>query len=394
MMKSNNFVKKAVFKNFKANLVMTLRFSAIISFVLLLLYALCAIVFSIIVNSNSYSISQGLVGLIFLILVCYILEPFFYSYFAMTVLLNSPSRDDVRMSGYFKTLTIGFSKPVLKALCLPTNLIYSALIFFGANLVLGTLTFEVLSNVNEAYKTLFSDLTNLYLAGNVDNLNEYLINNEALIIAPLIYVQFAATLLSFYFFLHRIGIYLMRYFMVPFTNGVPNNFSSYCFRKTLRMNRKYYYKNYYSIAWIYIPIILIIFSATYFLLYLLNVTSSYIILELTSIVVTILFILPLAPLLFNLYTMMVDKFGAMYTAVLNNRIAEEMKILKNNYENLSKDEQDQLNTILNSRADFKKLFDEVKPDKDDKKDDKSLSKNDSDKSDDSSKNDEEDKKDK
>lgn len=186
----------------------------------------------------------------------------------------------------------------------------------------------------------------------------------------------------------------MRYFMVPFTNGVPNNFSSYCFRKTLRMNRKYYYKNYYSIAWIYIPIILIIFSATYFLLYLLNVTSSYIILELTSIVVTILFILPFAPLLFNLYTMMVDQFGAMYTAVLNNRIAEEMKILKNNYENLSKDEQDQLNTILNSRADFKKLFDEAKPDKDDKKDDKSLSKNDSDKSDDSSKNDEDDKKDK
>ena len=379
MMKSNNFVRKKVFKNTKANLVMTLRFSAIISFILLILYVFCALFLSSIL-STSYSIMEIALAIIFLILVTYILEPFYYSYFAMTVLLNSQSKDDVRMTGYFRTLRIGLKKQIMRSLSLPTTLIYSAIIFLSVNLISGVVIYEVLSVTNESYKILFNEIYNFYLNGNVNDLNAYLLNNSEMLSTPLIYSQFISGLGAFYFFLHRVGIKTMRYFLVPFTRGeIPNSFSNYCFKQAIKNNKKYFYSNYYSISWIFIIVILIVFSGSYFFLYFLNVTSSFSILLLTSIVLTCLFILPFAPLLFTLYAMMIDKFGAMYNSVLNNRFTEEMKNLKMHYKELSEDEKKQINNILSARPDFKKIYDDIQLEKD--QDKSKLSNNDNKKND-------------
>lgn len=371
-MKSNNFIKRAVHKSFKDNLVMTLRFSAIISFVLLILYCICAITLSA-VGSFSLGLFGTLVlGLLFVILFCYLLEPFLYSYFAMTVLLNSPSRDDVRMSGYFKTLQIGFNKPVLKSLSLPTTLIYSLLIFLGLDFVCTFASYVILYNSSETYKQLFDNLFNLYQAGNYDDFNTYINSNIDNLRNFLLVTQFIASLGSFYFFLHRTSIYIMRYFLVPFSNNLPNVFSTTCFKETIRTNKKYFYGNYYSIVWIYIPIILIVYSASFFLIYYLNLqNSNFIIIELSSIVITLLFLLPFAPLLFNLYVMMVDKFGAMYTSVINGRLFDQIKTLKSNYSDLSKEDQERLDYILKQRPDFKKMYDSFDANKKDAKDDDS-----------------------
>lgn len=357
-MKSNNFIRKAVYKSYKDNLVMTLRYSAIISFVLLILYCVCAIALSV-VNSMALGFFGTLfLGLLFVILFCYLLEPFLYSYFAMTVLLNSPSRDDVRMSGYFKTLQIGFNKPVLKSLSLPSTLVYSLLIFLSLELVCTLTSYEILYNSSEAYRQLFDTLFNLYSVGNYDEFNTYINSNIDMLRSFLLITQFISSLGAFYFFLHRSAIYIMRYFLVPFSNNLPNAFSASCFKETIHKNRKYFYDNYYSIVWVFIPIVLVIYSASFFSIYYLYLQfSNFVIIELSSIVITLLFILPFAPLIFNLYVMMIDKFGAMYTNVINGHLFDQIKVLKNNYNELSKEDQERLNYILKQRPDFKKMYD-------------------------------------
>lgn len=334
---------------------MTLRFSAIISLIVIIMYAVMAYFLSSILSSET-SYVEIIAVLLFVICVIYLVQPFFYSYLAMTILLHSNQSDKVRSSGFFKTAMLGFRRPVKDALMIPSSLIFSILIYILGTIVFGGLIFLILYYTNGDYRNLMDGLASIQQTGSLQAVNNYLEEHASMFASPFVYIQFLASFGAFFFFMHRAGVNSFKYVFIPFSYGIPRNFNNLLFKKLIKDNRKVFYRDYYSVSYIYIIIMVIIYPVAYFSLYFVNMqNSSYFILILTSLLLTILIILPFLPILFTLYETIADHYTGKFVLMINNRFNEEIKVLVENYDKYSPEEQKEIDQVLQHKKEIDQL---------------------------------------
>lgn len=339
MTKSN---KKNIYKKFATNSRINLRYSAVISFIVVVAYAFAALA----LNYWS-SVFSGVFGvlLIILFLSCLValIQPFIYSYFALNTLQNSDRDGDYGMGAFFRGYSVGSKRMISSLLLIPSTLLYSFLIYFVSSFILGFIIFGTLFLVNPEYQDLMQQLISFMQNNNTDGFNNLLNAKRDLINTPMIYIEFGSTFLGFYYFIHRIGLNIFKYFLVGFALGCNKKVFQYVYKSTIKENKKYFYSNYYSVLYPLFILVIVIYSLSYFLLYHFQFhNSSILILGLTSIVITILFLIPFLPILFNFYEVIIDKFAVLFIARMRTILEEQLNELNAQYENFSDSEKAQI----------------------------------------------------
>lgn len=345
MMKSNNELT-VVYSKFRKNAPTTLRFSAVISFVVIVLYAFAALILNSIA-SDTFNYFELLVTIIFIVCLVLLLQPFIYSYFATNIVLNSNSDHQVGMAEFFRGYGIGSRKGLNSLLYIPSNLIYSLLVYFISFIAFTFITWGLLYSFNSSYTNLLNEMMAFAQNSDTAGFND-LINSNASLINPInLVVEFLSTLLGFYYFMHKIGVNIFKYYLLAFAGGTSKRVYHMIFKGTIKDHQKDFYKHYYSVSWIYSVIILVTYSATYFLIYFLNTkSSSFILIALTSIVVSVLFILPFLPILFNLYDEMGERYGTYFISRMRKMLEEQVALLKQNFDSYSAEQKAQVNTYV------------------------------------------------
>ena len=337
--------KKEIYKKFAKNSRTNLRFSAVISFIVVIIYAFAALIL------NYYSsFFSGMLGilLIILFLSCLValIQPFIYSFFALNTLQNSDEDRPVGMTEFFRGYMVGSKRMISTLLLIPSTLLYSFLIYFASSFILGFVTYGTLFLVNPEYQELYKQILIYIQANNQEGLTTLLNANMQLINTPLVYLEFFSTFFGFYYFIHRIGLNIFKYYLLPYAFNCNKSVFQNVYKSTIKENRKYFYSNYYSVLYPLVILVCIIYPLTYFLLYFLKFhNNSILILGLTSIVVTILFLLPFLPILFNFYEVIVEKFAVLLIARMRSILEEELNQLNEALENATDEEKAQINAF-------------------------------------------------
>lgn len=337
--------KKEIFKKFVKNSRTNLRYSAVISFIIVIIYAFAALIL------NYYSsFFSGLLGILFIILflscLVALVQPFIYSFFALNTLQNTDADRNVGMSEFFKGYMVGSKRMISSLLLIPSTLLYSFLIYFVSSFILGFLTYGTLFLVNPEYQELYKQMLTFIQANNQEGLSNLLNANLNLINMPLVYIEFISTFLGFYYFIHRIALNIFKYYLLPYAFNCNKKVFQTVYKSTIKENRKYFYSNYYGVLYPFVILICIIFPLSYFLLYHFEFhNSSILILGLTSIVVTILFLLPFLPVLFNFYEEIVEKFAILLISRMRSLLEQQLTELNEALEDASDEEKAQINVF-------------------------------------------------
>lgn len=340
MTKSN---KKNIYKKFASNSRINLRYSAVISFIVVVAYAFAALVLNY-WSELSTSILGILIVILFLSCLVTLIQPFIYSYFALNTLQNSDKDGDFGMSAFFRGYVVGSKKMISSLLLIPSTLLYSFLIYFVSAFIFGFITFGALFFVNPEYQDLMNQITIFIQNNNQDGISNLLNAKRDLINNPMVYIEFASIFLGFYYFIHRIGLNIFKYYLVGYALACNKKTFQYVYRSTIKENKKYFYSNYYGVLYPLVILIVVIFTASYFLLYHFEFhNSSILILGLTSIVISILFLIPFLPILFNFYETIIERFAILFIARMRTILEEQLKMLNDQYENFSDSEKAQVN---------------------------------------------------
>ncbi len=366
--------KKNIYKKFVSNSRINLRYSAVISFIVVVIYALVAMILN-----NFGSIFSGVFGilLVILFLSCLvgIVQPFIYSYFALNTLENNDQNNSFGMKEFFKGYFVGNKRVISSVLLIPSTLFYSFLIYFLTSLVLSFVIYGSLYLANEDYQNLFNQMISFLQSNNQDGLSNLINANGDLLNTPTFFIYFLSTLFGFYYFIHRFSLNLFKYFLLPYSFGTDKKVLHLVYKETIKANKKYFYSNYYSVLFPLVILILVVFSSSYFLLYYLEISNtSILILDLTSIVITILFLLPFLSILFNFYEVLINKFSIMFNLKMKELLDEQLKILDCEYDSLSNEDKAKVDEIRKYVQLLIIQNNKLKEEKDSKKEENSLDK--------------------
>lgn len=352
MMKLNKWVNE----QYRKNLVMTLRFSAVISLVMVAIYGLTCIVLVSVLKYELSIFEYGIV-IVFSAMMLSIMQPFLYSYFISTYALNDEmTRDKVNMSVFFANV-FSDNKNSKGKIGLFSNFLYGILVYLGLSIVVSFVVFGILYVINPDFSTFVKEAISLSESLDYAGLNNLLSENSSILAFPILLVESISTLGGFWFFLHRIGVNFFKYFLAGIGNNLPHAVFNGLFKTVIKENRKLFYFNYYRVSWIFLIVIVIVFPTSYFLLYYLNIyNSSFLILDLTSIVITVLFLLPLLPLLFNTYSVIAYPFELMLVTTINEKIDQEVELLKKNYDGFSVEEKKEVDALIIVQKQIKENF--------------------------------------
>ena len=124
-------LNKWVNEQYRKNLVMTLRFSAVISLVMVAIYGLTCIVLVSVLKYELSIFEYGIV-IVFSAMMLSIMQPFLYSYFISTYALNDEmTRDKVNMSVFFANV-FSDNKNSKGKIGLFSNFLYGILLVLSA----------------------------------------------------------------------------------------------------------------------------------------------------------------------------------------------------------------------------------------------------------------------
>lgn len=340
--------KKNIYRKFRKNAGTNLRYSAVITFIVVIVYAFAALV----LNSLG-SLFQTLIGIIisiiFLSCLVLLVQPFIYSYFLINTLEETDSEHNFGLTEFFKGYLVGSKKPFSTMLLIPSTLIFSFLIYFVSSIVVGALVNVIFYYTNADFKELFDEMMVLIQNNNLNKANDLLNANQNLLQLPSVITNFGAILFAFYYFIHRVCVNIFKFVLVPYASGCDKRTFQMVYKGTLKENRKFFNSNYYSVLYPYLILLVVIYSVSYFALYfLLGNNISTLILGLTSIIITILCLLPFLSVLFNFYFEIADPFGILLIARMRTLIEEQIELIKNQYAGEKIPDQDQyISMIIN-----------------------------------------------
>ena len=326
---------------------MTLRFSAIITVFIVLIYAIAALILRAI-NFDNLSFLSIILVIFFVFLLISVIQPFIYSYVAMNIILSDPAvSDKVRVSGFFKTASIGFQPRIRKCLPIFSSLLFAILFYVISSFVTILLIYFICAIFSDPFKNLLTEFSNLYYSLTIDEAAiDAILNEMVALIEP--YTVIAEAISSFvavYVFFHLIGKNIFKYFFIPMGSFLPEPIFRSVFKNMLKSHKKEFNKDYYSIAWIFLIIYCVTFILTTVLL-ILKTTMPPLIISITSAIVSLIFIMPFLPLLFNKYQKMVLFYEKYFSYETNKKIEEEIKTLKDNFDKFSNEEKIQVDALI------------------------------------------------
>ena len=328
MTKSN---KKKIYRKYIDNCSVNLRFTAIISFVIIIFYAFIALFLNYFKTSTQ--IFVGSILLILLLICIFLLfKPIFYSFYMITRLENDDKLDG-KLNFYVLSTTYLAGRDKIISSIMPVWLVLlkTFLIYLVLSLVFRAITYTTLYFVNSDFKSFFDQLMPLLMKkNNVDELNKFLSVNNNLIDIPILYISYFSILISFYYFIHNICVNVFRYFLIVNAGWCNKKVFSSVFNATIKKNRKLFYKNYYQVLFPFTILFFVIFTTSYFAIYFLASNSlSILVLAFTSITISTLFLIPFLSIIYDFYRTIYSVFAYLFLCSMRELLEDQFKILNN-----------------------------------------------------------------
>ena len=328
--------KKQIYKTFGDEVGFTIKMSGTITVALLIIYAIFALILNQIGSLNYLDFFSYLLVILGICVTLGLLSPFIYSFFAINGGLHTKVRDRIKYTSFLKTYLIGTHYPFSGQLKISMTLIKAILLNIGLGILVNLIVYFVsfiggtqLNTLVNEILTAFNSISDPDLF--LEELNSILIANEAFINELTLLTSFFPLVFSVYYFLHTIARNTFRYYVAStFANKMPKQFGDYLFNLPLKIYRKDYNLNYYSVNWPLTLIYFVVFTLSYFLLgYFGPAQMSISILELTSIVIPLIVLLPFLPVLFNFHEELWKVYNPYFTEVFLDQAKRELDQLKN-----------------------------------------------------------------
>ena len=380
---------KKIYKRFLRDSSTNLLFSSTLTVGVFLIYLIGVLFF---VNGGGSAIMNNIFGLIIVIafgaMIIGLLSPFIYSFFACNGVLNTNKRNDVKYTSFLKTYMIGTRAPFNGQLRIWNTLLISFLIYFILNTFAYVILVAVAQNEGSPFKAYFDELNAIDILspnyyGEVGIINA---KYDSLIRSSLLITQFISLFISTYYFIHTIAKNTIRFFLAPALLNAPNRLVTYVYKQTMRKYKSDYRKKYYGALWPLTLLFVVSFSLTFFLLgYLMPVSMNQALLGLTSILVSLIVLLPFLPVLFNFHETIWPKYSIYFLDYFLTSASNEIHAMK---ENLESNRNVNLSGLDNAERNLNKIKESFDKQKDSMMNDIDKENNESKKDDnDSSKND-------
>jgi hypothetical protein len=348
---------KSIDRSFKDNFYLTGVYAAIIMAVLLSIYFLVAV---IIYNVDGSDFWSFLVVIIVIPLTISLVAPFLYSYYACnSALLNPITRDEVKISSFFKTARFEVSYPQWLQLRIWSNLFNSFLIYLGLSFLLAMIASIGMYNFNSDFRAIIDEV---YQSETVDSLLSTLYESDGAFIDMENIVSFISLFFAAFYFFHRIAVNFFKYHLAQMLLGVPNALIDGVFKSTIRNNRKLFYPGYYRIMWPLILAYSLLSPAVFFGFYYSGIGGLDVsIISLSAIFFPLVVVLPFLPRLFNYYNLIWPMWSNLFTSNLIKSLRMNAGNLK--HRAMSDEESDQIDEYEKNIEDIEKKL----KDHDDKK---------------------------
>lgn len=360
---------KDIYKKFFNKFPYTLQFSGIITLFLLVIYGILYLFSSLIIQSITslmYSF-LGIFNFLFAILILSILfnliSPFIYSYFASNSVLETSRKDDVTVKNFMKTYLIGWHQPLKGQLSMYNTLFISLLTFIGVNLLLSSIVYLSLYNLNVAnYKPAFDELIRIMNLATQEEFIEQLAvfassSYAKTLMIPAHYINFVSLFFALYIFIHKINLNVFKYYLTNIMIGISARGTHLVFKTGLKQCKKSFYKDYYKNLFPLTLLYIVIVSVSYFSLSLIpQLDGNSYVLNITTVLIVFMLLIPFMPISFNLYNEMYPKYSSYFLDSFINIAKNQLQAMKQNYRHFN--ELEQVN-IKRSEENLNKIQEEI-----------------------------------
>lgn len=362
MMKNNKEI--SVYKEFRSCFAENSIYSAIVILCICVLYAL----FSFIISSINISNYVGFVlFIIFLVIIFNFIVGLSNAYSNSCISSIAVENEEKikfkdKINIFFSSFLLGFQKNRRKVLKITSNIIFTILIYFLVLSITFVLSITYLYNTDLFVHDLFSSLN----SSDLENIIYAIEENSSHFLFSFVISNFIAIFLSSWFFLHKIIFGFQKNIINLFLIFVKPNDLNFLFKNIVKANKKEHYLNYYKYVWILFVVFYSLFSLSYFLIfYLSNENVNIFILSLSSIVIGVIFSIPLLPIIFYFYANFYDETRILLYMSVYNKFVKHQDVSFKEEDNLSK------STIEES---YKKFLDEYMEDEEENSDDENENK--------------------
>ena len=370
-------MNKQAWKLFKEKLPATLQLSGIFSAFILLVYGILYLM-GYLINSSIASLmlsAFGIFDFIFMVIlisfVVSILSPLIYSYFAANSILDTKDEDKVTVGTFLKTYLLGLHHPLKGQLHIFSSLMWAFVTYLGIFLGIMIISFAVMSSNNfMGINELFLHAQDLYEVAiqtgdqaAIEAFQEYILGEEfsSVLNFPLGYSNLIAISLAFYLFVHKVVINVFRYFPSTTLGGVPAKPLNPIFRLGFKATKKQFYPGYYKTIYPLIILMLAIFFGSYVgLSFVPNLANNIYVLNITSITLTSIILLPFLPVVFNFYNLTWPKVADKYMEVFIQTAQNQIQMFKDNQARYSEMEKSQLDQAEKSIEKTRQMFEDFK----------------------------------
>ncbi len=315
------------------------------------------------------------------------LSPYFYSYFANNLALETKDSSQVNIVSFLGTRIIGKRRGIRNIQQLFKWLLWSYLIYLVLELVIVFIVVGIGQTIEGSQiKAFIEEFKNINtMLGNemyLQELTNLVLKYEKTIDLVSGISNFIAVSVAFYFFLYKfarsfINFYAMqgdgRFAIAPF-------FINKSVKRTLALKEFGYNKNFHILLLPYYIGTVVIFSACYLLMFFFLNTSPMLN-SLTAMIVTVFILLPFLPVILNFNMLNSEKFRFYYlktssedlTEMFNSQVSQHQFASKEEEEKFKKDFDDFNNKVQEMLNENKDKFNEDKNDDniiDNKEDDK------------------------
>ena len=339
---------KNSFRVFARNAPLTLRYSAFITLVIVVLYAILALIL-VSFDFSSLSLLGYFLIIIFICMILGFTTPCVISFAVCNSALNSVVADKINTQSFFRGLRVGRTPQYKGIFQIYLNFLYSLLIYIGATIVVLLISFGISYVIDNDFRTFLDTLSSYQnaISPDYDQISQYISDNMNLLNNQLLFTEFFASLIAFYYFLHRYSVHLLRFYVYPLKTNLTRKVLNSIFNTTLHNHRKFFNENYYGVSWIYIVILILTYTSSYFLIYYLNIQGQIsLILVMTSMVISLICILPFLSILLNLYDRISPFFIVYFNEELIIKFNEEISVLKAHYNEYSAEDKATIDQII------------------------------------------------
>lgn len=381
-------MNKEAYKSFFKKLPYTLQFSGIISLCLLGLYGILYLINALVrmsiasLISSFFGIFNFLITIFLISILFNLITPFIYSYFASNSILDTPKRDDVTVKNFLRTYLIGRT-PLIKKTLNIYNVILNAFIFYILSAVLiSSITYTSLinSNVNGLGDLYQEFLKVLQIQNQEDMINELNLllsqENVEIMLEPFIYINFVSIFISLYYFIHTINLFVFKYYLNNTIYGAHPKIIHTVFKRGLKERKGEFYKEYYGTLFPLTIFFVILIAGCYFgLTFIPSLRINVYVLNITTIFVVLICLLPFMPISFNLYGDMYPRYATTFVNYFVTRAKAELESMKSNYAQFNEAQKE---TIKRNEEQFKKFEEFVNNQKENSEENKSEDSNNND----------------